>query len=105
MYKMDRRIHRFITKLSNARSALFIRTEGSFEEIRTLKRILSQYGSGEFHILVVNYSTDSTISEQAWGIPGVCSVLIPKGAEWWGCTQSWDFLLNGITTTGGIDDE
>jgi hypothetical protein len=79
--------------------------DNSLEEVQVLKTVLSQYGSGEFHILSVNYSTHLMISEQAWEIDGVCSVLIPKGTEWWGCNQSWNYLLNGITTTGGIDGE
>lgn len=96
--KYNRRINRFLNKIKNSESVLFVRQRATIDETIELQSVLSQLTNGKFNLLIVNLGLSSVIIEQDWGIPNVCSVEIPElNGEDVGIHSAWDYILSGIT--------
>ncbi|MDI3411920.1 DUF1796 family putative cysteine peptidase [Bacillus sonorensis] len=54
--KFNRRINRFLEKMSTGKRILFVRTEGSFEEAKELELILSEMVQHDFSVLLVRHT-------------------------------------------------
>jgi len=100
--KLDYRINRFLNKIKNSQSTLFIRYCATYNEVVELQSILSEMTDGSFHILIVNPVGNLTaIRENNWGLHGVVFVDIPLTGsitnknQW--RQEDWDYILKGIS--------
>ncbi|MFP5108881.1 DUF1796 family putative cysteine peptidase [Neobacillus sp. C211] len=94
--KFDRRIQRFLDKLSNGKRILFIRTEGTFEELLELESALSKLVKNEFHILLVNHTNTKDLIEKDWPVKNVCAIELPNEEKWHGNDHYWEAIFKGI---------
>ena len=94
--KFDRRIHRFLDKLSNGKRILFIRTEGTFEEVLELESVLLKLVKNEFHILLVNHTNTKDLIEKDWPVENVCAIVLPNVEKWHGNDHYWEDIFKGI---------
>ena len=94
--KLDRRIQRFLEKLSNGKRILFIRTEGSFAEVLELDSVLANLVKKDFHILVVNHTNVNGIKEKDWPLENVCAIELPNEEMWAGNDHYWKSTFSGI---------
>jgi len=94
--KFDRRIKKFLDILSTGKRILFIRTEGTFEEVLELEEVLSQLVENEFHILLVNHTNTSVLIEKDWPVENVCAIGLPNEEKWEGNDHYWRDIFNGI---------
>ncbi|MDP1419257.1 DUF1796 family putative cysteine peptidase [Peribacillus simplex] len=102
--KYDRRVARFKDKMANGRSLLFIRTQGTLEEIAELEKVLSRVVKHDFRILVVNHTKVKGIVERNWPLQRVCVVELPDtgfgtGDMFHVNDALWKTLLSGINVT------
>lgn len=95
--KLDRRIKRFLEKLATGKRILFIRTEGSFEEVLELESVLSKLVKHDFNILLIDHSYVNGIVEKEWPVERVCAVTLPNVEKWSGNDHLWKIILDGIT--------
>ncbi len=95
--KFDRRITRFLDKLTHADKLLFIRTEGSFEEVIELEMVLSTMVKKDFSILLINHVNTVHLVEKNWPIRNVCVIELPNQEKWLGNDALWKEILTDIT--------
>jgi hypothetical protein len=95
--KLNYRINRFLEKIINSPSVLFVRWAGSYNQTVELKSVLSEIIKGQFTILIL-YPVDGlqNISDMRWGIDRVCTVGVPNLPF---DNSTWDYVLKGITLT------
>lgn len=93
--KLNRRINRFLEKITNSQSVLFVRWGASYSQAVELQSVLSKIVKGQFTILILCPVNDlQNISEVNWGIDRVCAVTVPdKPFD----NSTWEYVLNGIT--------
>jgi hypothetical protein len=94
--KFDRRIQRFLDILYNGKRILFIRTEGTFEELLELESVLSKLVKNEFHILLVNHTNTKDLIEKDWPVKNVCAIELPNEEKWHGNDHYWEAIFKGI---------
>jgi hypothetical protein len=94
--KFDRRIQRFLEKIATSQRVLFVRTEGTFEEVLELESILSEMVKNDFRILLVNHSSVGGIVEKDWPLKKVCTVELPDHDKWTANDHYWRTILDGI---------
>ncbi|KAB7671188.1 DUF1796 family putative cysteine peptidase [Bacillus sp. B1-b2] len=94
--KYDRRIARFLTFLSSAKRILFIRTEGTLEEVIRLEEVLRKNVKNDFHLLVVNHTEGNQMTELYWPLEKVTAIELPNGEIWEGNNHYWKYILDGI---------
>lgn len=97
MEKYDRRINRFLYQMETAKRILFVRTEGSFEDVLELQTVLRNLVKNDFSILVINHEDVAEIVEKNWPLKHVYAVSFPNEEKWEGNNQLWEQLLQGIT--------
>jgi hypothetical protein len=95
--KFDRRIKRFLNILSTGKRILFIRTEGSFEEVLELESVLSELVKHDFTILLVNHTDTNVLIEKDWPVEKVCAIELPNVEKWQGNDHYWKAIFNGIS--------
>jgi len=95
--KYDRRIQRFLEKLSTSQRILFIRTETSFEEVAELEAILSGMIANDFRILVINHTDVDHLVEKSWSLQRVCAIELPNHDKWNANNHYWKMILADIT--------
>lgn len=95
--KYDRRIHRFLEKMNTSKRVLFVRTEGSFEDILELESILSSLVKNDFRILLVNHTNVGGMIEKDWPLERVCAVELPNQDKWEGNHHYWKAMLDEVT--------
>lgn len=95
--KFDRRIKRFLEMLSTGKRILFIRTEGSFDEVLELETVLSELVKNDFAILLVNHTGTNQLIEKDWPVEKVCAIDLPNIEKWEGNNHYWRDILNGIS--------
>lgn len=95
--KYDRRIQRFLEKLSTSQRILFIRTEASFEEVAELEAILSGMIANDFRILIVNHKDVDHLVEKSWPLQRVCAIELPNHDKWNANNHYWKMILADIT--------
>jgi len=95
--KLNRRINRFLDKITKSQSILFVRWAASYDQAVELQSILSGIVKGHFNILIL-YPVEGFqgVSDMNWGIEKVCSVKVPNIPF---DDTTWDYVLNGITLT------
>ncbi|MED1741305.1 DUF1796 family putative cysteine peptidase [Bacillus swezeyi] len=96
MEKFNRRINRFLEKMSTGSRLLFVRTEGSLEEAQELERILSDLVQHDFHVLLVRHSNVTGIVEKNWPLQKVCAVELPDKEIWESNNDLWTSMLEGV---------
>lgn len=95
--KFDRRVKKFLDILSTGKRILFIRTEGTFEEILQLESVLSQLVKNDFHILLVNHTDTNDLIEKDWPVESVCAIELPDVEKWQGNDEYWRSIFKDIT--------
>lgn len=95
--KFDRRINRFLDSIENGKRTLFIRTEGSFNEIFKLNSALSKLVKNEYTLLVINHAPTNTLIEKNWPMSNVCSIDLPNKEKWHENDHYWKEIFNGIS--------
>jgi len=92
---LNYKINRFMKRLINSKSILFIRWGANYSETMELRLILSQITSANFKILIINPTEGlEAPSELEWGIEKVCTVNAPIDPN---SISTWDYVLNGVT--------
>lgn len=97
MEKYKRRINRFLGEMKKAKRILFVRTEGTFEDVAKLQDVLSKLVKHDFNVLLINHTNVDGIVEKSWPLEKVCAVEFPNKDIWEGNHALWDEILNGIT--------
>lgn len=96
--KYDRRIKRFYETLDNPNNRiLFIRTEGSLEDVKELERVLTSLVKGEFEILIINHKKMSGLREVNWPLTHVTVAEMPDDEVWNGNDQLWAEMLKNVS--------
>ncbi|MBK3494481.1 peptidase [Viridibacillus sp. YIM B01967] len=96
MEKYNRRIVRFLNKMESSKRILFVRTEGSFEDVAVLQSVLQGLVKNDFSILLINHENVNGIVEKNWPLSNVYAVEFPNVDIWEGNHQLWDEILKGI---------
>ena len=96
MNKYNRRIKRFLHQMDTAKRILFVRTEGSFEDVLELQAVLRNLVKNDFSIIVINHEAVSGMVERHWPLEYVYSVSFPNNDIWEGNHHLWEQLLQGI---------
>lgn len=92
---LNYRIKRFLEKIANSQSVLFVRWVANYHEAVELQSILSQMVKGRFNVLILNPVEDlKEISEVNWGLDRTCVVNVPSDPN---SNSTWDHVLNGVT--------
>ncbi|UAY71691.1 DUF1796 family putative cysteine peptidase [Bacillus paralicheniformis] len=99
MEKYNRRINRFLEKVSTGNRILFVRTEGegSFKEAQELELVLSDLVQHDFNVLLVKHSKVNGIVEKNWPLEKTCTVELPNKEIWESNNDLWASLFKGIT--------
>ncbi|MGQ3381490.1 DUF1796 family putative cysteine peptidase [Priestia endophytica] len=97
--KLNQRINRFLEKVENSSSILFIRWGVTNpNEAVELKSILSEMTSGKFNILILNaVSGLQEVMPIDWGIDGIASIQVPLENP--NDNNVWDYAFQGLTLT------
>lgn len=95
--KYDRRIKRFLEKMATSERILFIRTEGSFEEVQELESILSNMVKNDFRLLVVNHKDIDKMVEVDWPLAKTTVVELPDKEIWNENDPYWEKIFEGVT--------
>jgi hypothetical protein len=94
---LNYRIYRFLEKVKNSQSVLFVRWAADYDEVVDLQSTLSQMTKGRFNVLILNPVEDlQEISEVNWELDRVCAVNVPNDPN---SNSTWDYVLNGVTLT------
>lgn len=94
--KYDRRVNRFLEKISTSKLTLFVHTGSTLEGIRTLDSVLSQIVAHDYRLLLVNHAAVPGIVDSHSPLDKVCSLLIPDGEVWNGNNRHWSRIFKGI---------
>jgi hypothetical protein len=94
--KYNRRIARFLEKVETCQRILFIRTEGTFEEIKELETILSGMVKNDFRLLVVNDTKVNVMIEQNWNLEKVTVLELPDDEKWDSNDHYWATIFSGV---------
>ncbi|MCJ7983310.1 papain-like cysteine peptidase [Priestia sp. OVL9] len=91
------RIDRFLDKVKNSQSILFVRWVANYQEAVELESTLSILTKGNFKVLILNpIESLQGISEVDWGLSRTCVVNVPNDPN---SNVTWDYVLNGVTLT------
>ena len=96
MEKYERRIKRFLEQMNVAKRILFVRTEGTFEDVLELQTVLRDLVRNDFSIIVINHEDVDQIVEKNWPLAHVYAVSFPNKDKWEGNHHLWEELLQGI---------
>jgi hypothetical protein len=94
--KYNRRVGRFLEKLDTSQRILFIRTEGTLEEVKELESILSGMVKNDFRLLVVNHTKVNGMIEKNWDLEKVSVVELPDDEKWDANDHYWESIFNGV---------
>ncbi|MFL0499089.1 DUF1796 family putative cysteine peptidase [Priestia megaterium] len=95
--KYDRRIQRFLEKMSTSQRILFVRTEATLNEVQELESTLSGMIKNDFRILVVNHSNVNDMIEKNWPLEKVCVVELPNHDIWNANNNYWKKIFEGVS--------
>lgn len=95
--KYERRIKRFQRTLEEKNQILFIRTEGTIEEVMELQTILKEKVKGDFSILLINHTDVTKITEIDWDLENVCVLELPNEEIWEGNNHCWKEIFESIS--------
>ncbi|MCY8233371.1 DUF1796 family putative cysteine peptidase [Priestia endophytica] len=94
---LNYRIYRFLKKVANSESVLFVRWVANYDEAVELQSILSHMVKGCFNVLILNPVEDlEEIIEVEWELDRTCVVNVPSDPN---SDSTWDHVLNGVTLT------
>lgn len=94
--KYDRRIQRFLNKISTCQRILFVRTEATFEEAKQLQQVLMNIVKHDFRVLLVNHTQVSGMKELDWPLEKVCALEMSDLDKWTGNDAHWKEVFKGI---------
>lgn len=97
MAKYKRRTDRFLYQMATAKRILFVRTEGSFEDVLELQTVLRDLVVHDFNIIVIQHEDVDTLVEKHWPLEHVYAVAMPNKDPWEGNHALWEALFDGIT--------
>ncbi|MEH6885683.1 DUF1796 family putative cysteine peptidase [Priestia megaterium] len=93
--KLHQRIARFLEKVENSSSILFIRWAATYEQAVELQSTLEGIVKGQFNILILCPEEGfKGVSEIDWGLDKICAVKVPRIPNDPG---TWNYVLEGIT--------
>jgi hypothetical protein len=93
--KVNSRIDKFLDKIINSSTILFVRWAAKYDDVVELKSVLSEITKSHFDLLVLCPVDDlQSVEETEWGIGNVCSVKVPNRPT---DNLIWDYVLKGIT--------
>lgn len=93
--EINMRSQHLLDQLMASSRALFIRWGGTYDEAVALKETLRPLIGGEYQLLIVNGVAGlESVTDNAWGLPGISSLSIPDRA---GDCETWDYILDGIS--------
>jgi hypothetical protein len=97
--KLNQRINRFLEKVENSSSILFIRWGVTNpNEAIELKSVLSEITPGKFNILILNaVSGLQEVKPMDWGIDRIASIQVPLENP--NDNNIWDYAFQGLTLT------
>ncbi|MFD7520780.1 DUF1796 family putative cysteine peptidase [Paenibacillus chitinolyticus] len=96
--KLNRRINRFLKKLSEEKRILFIRMHGTYEETAELEQVLNGLVAYEYKILLVEYEQVPGLVELDWPLPHTCAVQVPYADIWnFNSDRWWDTFFADIS--------
>src|SRR6478735_2761386 len=94
---LNYRIDRFLDKVKNSQSILFVRWVANYQEAVELESTLSQITRGSFKVLILNPVEGlQGVSEVDWGLSRTCVVNVHNDPN---SNVTWDYVLNGVTLT------
>jgi hypothetical protein len=99
--KINRRVNAFLTAAKSGPLCL-IRTDTSKMEAQHLYVALNAIMPGKFRLLIVNNRDDYQVRHEDWGLHNICSVSVPRGADWRGYNPAWDQVMNGFMLKSGV---
>ena len=94
--KYNRRIERFLKACNQAKRILFVRTEGTFEDVIELENVLNKLVKHDFTVLLINHTQVEGIVEKNWPLEKVCSIEFPNKDKWEGNHELWESVLEGV---------
>ncbi|MFP3844909.1 DUF1796 family putative cysteine peptidase [Priestia filamentosa] len=94
--KYNRRILRFLEKVSTGKKILFIRTEATLPEATELEATLSKIVKHDFRVLIVNHANVNNITELNWPLEKVCAIELPNHDKWFGNDHYWKTIFEGV---------
>lgn len=93
--EINMRSQHLLDQLMASSRALFIRWGGTYDEAVALQETLRPLIGGEYQLLIVNEVDGlESVTDNAWGLPGISSLSIPDRA---GDCETWDYILDGIS--------
>lgn len=97
--KLNGRIQRFLEKITNSQSVLFVRWGAdTYDEAAQLQTVLSEIVKGKFNILILQPVDGlQVVNELNCESDGICFVQVPLNNP--NDDQIWDHVLNGLTLT------
>ncbi|KIL40370.1 hypothetical protein SD70_14130 [Gordoniibacillus kamchatkensis] len=98
--KMDRRVKAFLS-MAAVKPICLIRTQTSRSEAEQLRAALNSVMPGKFRLIIVNNADVHEVRHEDWGLADVCSVSVPKGADWKGSDRAWDEIMKGFKLAPG----
>jgi len=94
---LNYRIDRFLDKIKNSQSVLFVRWVDNYQEAVELESTLSILTKRSFKVLILNPIEGlQGINEVDWGLSRTCVVNVPNDPN---SNVTWDYVLNGVTLT------
>ncbi|MDA1475083.1 DUF1796 family putative cysteine peptidase [Bacillus changyiensis] len=93
MEKLNRRINRFLEKISSAKRVLFIRTSGTYNEAQELEEVLNDLVQNDFSVLLINHTNVTGIVEKDWSLEKICAVELPDQDIWHSNDEYWKEML------------
>ena len=94
--KYDRRVDRFLEKMSTSHRILFIRVGGSMEDVAALQETLSNLVVHDFSILLINHGPREHAAEVHCEFSKVCHFQFPDFDIWRSNDHVWSQLLSEI---------
>ncbi|MDL2323630.1 papain-like cysteine peptidase [Ruminococcaceae bacterium OttesenSCG-928-A16] len=97
--KMQRRIQRFYSRISDSQRTLFVRFHASHQDAQNLQKYLKALVKNDFTLLVLNETDTPRLIEENWDIENTYAARIFQTPEipWQGYTPHWDQILSGIS--------
>lgn len=92
--KLNYRIDRFLERITNSQSILFVRWAGGYDQAVELQSVLNGIVKGKYNILILEpVEGFQGVKEMNWGIERVCALIVPNLPY---DHSTWEYVLNGI---------
>ncbi|WP_019424914.1 DUF1796 family putative cysteine peptidase [Paenibacillus sp. OSY-SE] len=92
--KVNRRILRFFEKMECSQRILLLRLGGTYEEALELQAELRAIVKNQFHVLLVNHTSNYGVLECHWPLEHICAIEAPLDGE--ANTDLWNYIFAGV---------